>query len=475
VGRRRANLQAWALLLAACSLASCGRDAPPTAHIVPRDTHPPELRIIYPTEAYGAYDRDSNGLADLEVAWSDSGGVVSPSTLRVTCIDCLPGVQQDSNLVPGWRTVRCDSTGASLEETLSLLMAHGTHLLRVTVADTAGNVSVEKQVLLNLPGGAYYRTIDLAYPAQWQHTRPAHLALTPDGGKGFVPFIDGHLAVFDPEGVVPTHYIGPVTNSGFAAQISLDSATGLAYIGGGGDITPGFHVVDTRREQPLDWYLVGLGIAGVHVEGNRIFAGEGCTTGRIIVLDKVTMQELGRVQVGAPMTGFGCPDVRTFAFSSDGRQGWAGGSDGLGLVWFDPQTYTFKQRFRLLSNALPDNYGYVLNLRLVNDRWLYLARTFSGLDEWDTQSGNVVTAHYPTWVSDLAVAPNRQLLFVTAAPDGASTNTQALLLFEIPGLRLRYAFPQRPLAAPYAAVFHPDGKRVYVIADFNVDVYLIRP
>ena len=464
------------LLTAALGAAGCSGETPTPPPVIPPDTHPPVLTIVYPSEAYGAYDRDSNGLLDLEVAWRDSAGAVNPASLRITCSDCLPGISQDTNFAVGWRTARRDTVGAVLEETIPLLMRSGSHLLRVTVTDTAGNRSTEKLVYLNLPPGAFHRAIDLAYPATWQQVKAAFVAVTADGHKGFVPFTDGHLAVFDPDGVTPTHYIGPITNSFPGAQISLDEATGLAYIGGGGAETPGFQVVDTRTEQPLAWYSVGMGLAGVHVEGNRIFVGESCTNGRIIVLDKMTMQELGRVEVGATPFEAVCTNTRTFALTSDGHQGWGGLVDA-GLVWFDAQTYAVIQRFDLEPSPGTNNYGNVRDIRLLNDRWLYLARVCEGLDEWDVQNRNVRTGRYDGLIKELTLSPDGRLLFASASPDCtlSGSYTRAPLLFEVPGLRLRYAFPQRPGAISDGAVFHPDGKRVYVMAEFNVDVYLIRP
>lgn len=478
--QRRWRPSRWApaplLVAAVLGAGGCSGESPPTLPIVPVDTVAPLLRLVYPAEVYGAYDRDSNGLVDMEVAWHDSAGAVNPASLRITCTDCLAGTSQDTNFAVGWRVVRRDTAGAVLEETIPLLIRSGSHLLRVTVADTAGNRSREQVVYLNLPPGAFHRTVDLAYPAQWQQVKAAHLIITLDGRKGFVPFTDGHLAVFDPDGLAPTHYIGPITNSFPGAQISLDSATGLAYIGGGGAETPGFQIVDTRTERPLAWYSVGMGLAGVHVEGNRIFVGESCTNGRIIVLDKVTMQELGRVEVGAIPFEAVCTNTRTFALTSDGRQGWGGLVDA-GLVWFDARTYSVIQRFDLEPSPGTNNYGSVRDLVLLNDRWLYLARVCEGLDEWDTQNGNARTARYDGLIKELALSPDRHLLFVSASPDCtlSGSYTRAPLLFEVPGLRLLHAFPQRPGVISDGAVFHPDGKRVYVVEEFNVGVYLVRP
>ena len=475
-GRRAGWVRALAVLVVASAAvtAACRREPvaidPPRP---PRDTLAPQLQVTFPTDAYGAYDRDSNGLADLEVAWHDSGGAVNPASFRITCLDCLPAAAQDTNLATGWRPVRRDSSGAVLEETVPLLMRSGSHLLKLTVADTAGNVSPEKLVYLNLPPGAYHRSIDLAYHPEWQQVRAAHLVLTPDGRKGFVPFIDGHLAVFDPEGVAPTHWVGPVANSCFAAQIALDSTTGLAYIGGGGCETAGYSVVDTRAERELNWYLVGMGLASVELAGDRIYTGESCTTGRIIVLDKTTNQEIGRVETNSRPYGASCPNATTFALSRDGRTGWAGMVGG-GIVTFDATTYTRTGRTDVWPPPGDSLWGNVRDLILLDDRWLYASLIEWGLDEYDIVAGSR-TAHNGSLIHDLALSPDHKLLFATTNEFSGLANVGAPLLFEVPGLRLRYAFPPRPGAIQDGAVFHPDGKRVYVITEFHVEVYLVRP
>ncbi len=48
-------------------------------------------------------------------------------------------------------------------------------------------------------------------------------------------------------------------------------------------------------------------------------------------------------------------------------------------------------------------------------------------------------------------------------------------MFEVPGLKYRYQYPLREGAIPDGVAWNPDGKRVYVMAEFNVDVYLVRP
>lgn len=444
----------------------------------PPDTTLPVVSLAYPNPQTGAYDRDSNGLVDVVVSWTDAGGRVDPGSVRIACVGCVPGTPSDTNLAQGWQVIRLDSAGAEFEETVPLLLRSGRRLLGVSVADTAGNRSIGATASIELPPGAYHRTIDLQYPPTWYQERGVRLAITPDGRKGFVPFVGGNVAVFDPEGVTPPHYIRNVHDSFFAGMISIDPATGLAYIAGGGGATDGFTILDTRTEQVVRSVSVGVGAASVWLGGSRIFAGEACTNARVYVVDKTTLAELGRIEVGIMPWDAICVNTVVFALTSDGLRGWGGVVRG-DIYSFDAANYTLIRRYDLYPPDGDGTYGTVRALALVADRWLYVARVRQGLDEFDTQTGRV-TAHYPFTrppdpiVMELALSPDGRLLFASSDPAIIDTSQSAPLLFTVPGLQLRYRFPTRRGLVDGMA-FHPDGKRVYQMAMFGVQVYIIRP
>lgn len=479
-GRVAGRLLAVAGLLSAVVLAAvvAGGCRDPVRPPVP-DSTPPVVKLTYPDPRSGVYDPDSNGLVHVLVSWTDSGGRVDPATIRITCGECLAGAPSDTNLADGWRVIRRDSLGAEFEETFALLLRAGGWTLRVSVADTAGNRSGGAQAYIVLPPGSYHRTIDLQYPPEWYQERGVHLAISPDGRKGFVPFIGGNVAVFDPEGVAPTHYIRNVHDSFFAGFISIDPTTGLAYIAGGGGATDGFTILDTRTEQVVRSVWVGAGAASVWVGGGRIFAGEACTNGRVFVYDKTSLALLGRVEVGAVPYDAVCVNTTNFALTSDGRLGWGGMVHG-DIYSFDATSYALIRRYDLYPPAGDNIYTDVRSLALVGDRWLYVARIRLGLDEFDTQTGRV-SAHYPfstppyPIVKELALSPDGRMLFASSDPGtGNDTSLTAPLLFTVPGLQLRWTFPTRRGLVDGVA-FHPDGKRVYQMAMFGVQVYLIRP
>jgi hypothetical protein len=448
----------------------CGKDAPPTIPVV-GDTAPPVVQVVFPPADGGLYDRDSNGLLDLEVAWSDVGGRVDPSSVRVLCVDaCLPDVPRDTNLARGWRVVRNDSAGFAVEETIGLLLRGGSDSvrLRITVADTAGNVSPPQTVTVIIPPGAYHRSINVGGHPTCQPERGVNLALSADGRKGFAPFHQC-VAVFDPDGVQPTRFITGMHHVGWASIIDVDTATGLAYIAGGGTPSSGVTVIDTRSEQIVMEPYTGFGVASVAVDGDRVYAGEACTNGRIFVLNKRTLAVIGRIEVGAVSQDAGCPNVDNVAFSRDHRIGYGGIVYG-GILRFNTETLTLLERTGLTGDA---NQRDIL---LAQDRYLYRARLQSGLWEWDTQTGVWSnTGREPPLYKELALSPDGLTLAV-AAGMSALPAPHGPRLYDVPGMRERFIFPPRYGAISDAIVWHPDGKRLFLMTELNlVEVYLVRP
>jgi len=454
----------------------CHRDLP----LGPRDTVPPAVHVLSPDPLTGAYDRDSNGLLDVQLAWADSSGAVNRSTLRIVAVEGgVPGFGPDSNLVPSWRIVRLDSAGAVLEETLGALLREGETRLAISVADRAGNRVTDTTSPFRLTPAAFHQAIPLAGMPSCQHDRGVNLALSPDGRKGFVPY-NGCVAVFDPDGVRPVHFIAPVPNADFAVDISVDSATGLAYIGGGIG-GQGYTVLDTRSEQVVRTGAIEQAqVASVKVIGDRLFIGESCTSGTIQVYSATSLSLLGRIPVGATTSTGSCPNTTSIAIAGDG-DGWGAVVDA-GVAHFDARSYAMIGRYRIDSTSGGAYWGAARSIRLVADRWLEAALPCEGLEEFDTRPWQLSVKlgdsfHAAPCFKELALSPDGSSLFVSADSTGwiGWDSVQTPYLFDVPGLRLRYAFPHRRGGLTDAAVWHPDGKRVYMMAEFEVKVYVIRP
>jgi len=467
---RISSLGAVALLAAALSGVAC-HDRPPT--IAGPDTVAPRLQFVFPTASdprFGAtFDRDSNGLMDLELTWNDSLGRVNPASLKIIARGGVPGAAPDTNLALGWRNVRLDSTGAAFEETVPLLLRSGLTTLVVSLADSAGN-AVTDSVTVALPPASFHRVINLNHDSAWPQERATNFVLLPDGSKGAVPFAGGHVAIFDPDGIFPTRYIHGVPNLTFAARIGFDATSGLAYMGGGGHETNGISVVNLQTEQFDRSVDVGGGVVSVFVQGSRLYVGEACTTGRIIVLDKVTLTEVGRVEPNYPNTGSLCNNSVVRAFNSTGTIGWAR-TVNQGVMSFDAQSFAMLQHLDVRPPAGDSQFGEARDIKLLNDRWLYLAKLDYGLDEIDLTTGQL-SQHYPGSgvpggsILELSIAPDSTRLFVSDPPQGR--------VLSVPGLATIWTLAPR-MGYQDGAIWHPDGKRVYVMAEYDMDVYIVRP
>ncbi|HET6361119.1 MAG TPA: hypothetical protein VFH11_03585 [Gemmatimonadota bacterium] len=129
------------------------------------------------------FDRDSNGLIDLEVAFRDSLSGVDVASIRLTSDGSIKGpASSGANLMEHWRVVRADSSGFVVEETLNNLLARGSARLTVTVTDKVGNLA-SRQIPLDLPPAARHRIVDLQAIAK---VNTGQITVGPDGTKAYV-------------------------------------------------------------------------------------------------------------------------------------------------------------------------------------------------------------------------------------------------------------------------------------------------
>jgi len=139
--------------------------------------------VVFPAST-DAYDRDGDGLVDVEVAFADTGSGIDVSTLRVTTNRGLKGrrnVVAGSDLLEFWSVERADSTGVVLEETVADLLPRGPARLTVTVSDRAGN-ALSRPIDLDLPPASRHKVIDLRASL----LLGTNVVVTPDGRRAYV-------------------------------------------------------------------------------------------------------------------------------------------------------------------------------------------------------------------------------------------------------------------------------------------------
>ncbi|MGH7571857.1 MAG: YncE family protein [Gemmatimonadota bacterium] len=179
-------------LLLALALWSCG-DSPTGS-----DRTSPMVAIVFPSDREN-YDRDGDGLVDIEVQFTDSGSGVDETTLELAASrPAGPQGQGGTDLLQVFEVVARDSASAVLGETTEALLPDGEVILTVRVSDRAGRTG-EATRTIELPAGAFHRRLDLGLPPAGA---PVNVEILPDGSRGYVLGDLGRLSLgfvpFDP-------------------------------------------------------------------------------------------------------------------------------------------------------------------------------------------------------------------------------------------------------------------------------------
>ncbi|MGH7589015.1 MAG: hypothetical protein ACRELU_10530 [Gemmatimonadota bacterium] len=259
-------------MLSAC--AGCSEDGP----TAPPDTGSPLIEVRFPTSAT-TFDRDDDGLVDLDVAFTDSGSGIDASTIRLTSDQPLKGpAGSDANLLEFWTVARADSAGLVIEETVDNLLPRGEATLTVTVADKAGN-RMTRTIALELPPASLHKVIDLQTDT---FGNTSQVAVSPDGRFAFVAInresFGSVVAIVDLERLEWVRNLSWPTAG--LSEMVVDPARGRLYIGS--FLEPQIAVLDLATQSflaPIPVAARGIGMAlsqqrselymGLEVEGGK--------------------------------------------------------------------------------------------------------------------------------------------------------------------------------------------------------------
>lgn len=271
------------LLLGLAAYSGCS-DEGPTA---PPDTGSPLIQVVFPSSAT-AFDRDQDGLVDLEVAFSDSGSGIDASTIRLTADTPLkggPGAGADLTNV--WTVARADSSRLVIEETVDHLLPRGEVTLTISVSDRAGN-PMSRAMTLELPPAVRHKIIDLQTDT---FGNVSQVAVSPDGRLAYVSIerrsFGSVVAIVDLERLEWVRNLSwPVAG---LSEMVVDGARGRLYIGS--FLEPQVAVLDLSTQSflaPIAISARGIGMAlsqqrselyiGLEIEG-------GESTGFVSVVD----------------------------------------------------------------------------------------------------------------------------------------------------------------------------------------------
>ncbi|MGH7572767.1 MAG: hypothetical protein ACREMK_13140 [Gemmatimonadota bacterium] len=284
------------MALAACS--GCSDEGPTS----PPDTGSPLIEVVFPTSDT-AFDRDEDGLVDLEIAFADTGSGVDAATIRlISNLSLKGGPGSGTDLTEVWVIARADSTGLVIEETVDHLLPRGEVTLTVSVSDRAGN-PMSREIPLNLPPAARHKVIDL----QASLLLTTNVLATPDGRRVYVTTEENDataISVIDAEALEWVKTERTTIRGG--SDMALDLARNRLYAMSIDN--PFLFVFDLASETfrpPIATAARGIGIAISHTRGMAYIglAVETELSGLISVVDLDQGIEERVIQLGIGSAG----------------------------------------------------------------------------------------------------------------------------------------------------------------------------
>lgn len=130
-----------------------------TNGLVSPDGGSPRITVIFPSGS--AYDRDGDGLLDLEISFVGSPEDIDLSSIEVASNTAVSGAQTSDNLLAIWTVHQMDSSGFRLEETPHRLLPRGSALLTIRLVDKNGELATKSVAVSGLPPAHFHKLIDL--------------------------------------------------------------------------------------------------------------------------------------------------------------------------------------------------------------------------------------------------------------------------------------------------------------------------
>jgi DNA-binding beta-propeller fold protein YncE len=432
------------------------------------DNKAPALTIAFPTSS--SYDRDSDGLVDFEITWSDDSQIDSAS-FSVRPLTGVNGPLDGGDVLPGWRISSKTANGIVFEETLANLLHGGTNRIEFTVADSRGN-TVSDTLQLELPHGALIDSIPTGVaPTGSSHARG--VTVCPD--RRVYATVGRYIVVADADslkliGAFPDPFNMDQLNLPFC--VGGDSVLYVTYLNGR------FDRANLRWLPEITPLALTFGIAQSATDPNLIYVGEA--DGYIGIIDRARATRIASVNLPRDSVD---PDERFFDLATlpNRNKLYATRLIDGGLIAVDPTTGAVIATIPLeqpelgvlaRSDAIePSHDGGVLYVALLD-------AVPRGLLELDTNTDRPLRrlALDDAVPQELALSPSGRRIFVTT--QDRTSIPSANVLVDVQTFRVIQEFP-RPRAAGALRIdggvaFHPNGKLIFVGRDMTIDVYLNR-
>lgn len=436
---------------------------------------PPVIEILFPTA--GSYDRDQDGLVDIEIAFRDTGSGLNEQSLEIRSNRPLgPSGTGGANILDSFEIVARDSLHIVLEETTNSLLPTGEIDLVVRIADRLGNL-MEGTIQLDLPAGAFHKHM----PSPTADDFGQGIELVPTGPNGApvgLLLLRAELVPFDPRELT---YGEPVSTQGVVDPVDgeWDTQTQRLYLVSvtSGDVVV-LDPVTMQIEQSIPIFARSTGIS----QGPSGLLYISCSTPRatISVVDPVAHREIRFLETTVTDPVF--PNEPAFiatprvAREEDRAYVPLQISPG-GILVVDLVTAQVIRNIDV--NPLSPLGGIVVESDMNQDRTiLYLGESLQpgGLTVLDVESESIVTrvlapgfrGAYPT------LSPTEDRIFLTLGSGTGGVPENWIIDTATFEILARIPVPHANFSGAHQSVFRPDGQLVFVVTGNGMSVYLNR-
>ncbi|MFN2383635.1 MAG: YncE family protein [Gemmatimonadota bacterium] len=446
--------------------------------LAPPDTGSPQIAVVFPSAV--AYDRDGDGLLDLEFGFRDSLTGIDPASFTLTSDRPLKGaapVPAGATLLAHWDITRRDSLGLVMEERVAALLPRGRVVLTVGATDRAGNRAV-RSFALTLPPAARHMAIDIQATLRLSTA----LLVTPDGRRLYVTTEEAGgsaLSIVDPQTLTWLRTVRTPLRG--LSRMAFDPRRNRIYAMSIDH--PQLGVFDVASETflaPIPTTFRGIGLA-LSPRRDELFIGleiGGLTNGFVDVIDLARGAQARLFSLGLPIVinpdiaagmqalAFDPGETRLFAVTSAFAQ--------QGLLVIDPDTGAVLEQVDLRPET-PGRFGGARDLAIDQGRLLATSTSSLGV-------GRVVvtTVTAPSVLRFGVVGPFRDPVAIAVAPDGrdwaltivdGQGGIHAVGLMDATTLDMLWEAPLDPASdIRHDIAFRPDGNVFFAVGGrFNRD------
>ena len=429
------------------------------------------IEIVFPTTE--AFDRDDDGLVDIEVRFDDMGSGIDIESLEVFSNRPLgPMGQGGTDLLASFDVVQIDATGIVLEETTDAILPGGNVTLVIRIRDNAGNLG-EALRAIRLPFGSFHRLLvgpDVLVD-------PIGIEMVPNGSRGFLlpPAFESDIVPFDP---FTLEVLPSISSGGVEDLTDGEFETGgenLYSVGKSDRQLSVLNIPSMQARAPVPISSAGIGIS--RGPSGLFYVALIAQRASIAVVDPVQQTELRVIQTD--VTNSLNPQEPAFIVAPS----FFGGEERIfapmavppgGILVIETSSGDVESVIDINPSEAQLGTPQASVLNQANGR-LYLT-DFDALAE-----ANVLTQQLERRIEAvnlrpkfLSLSPSRQRLFMSAGSTRGETGESWLVDVDAFQILERFSVPDPRPQGENKSVFRSDGQLIFAVRGNDIAVYLNR-